>query len=82
MSKQIIDDPNHPHYGPIRRMWVILQGLGIEEDLEGSCQSWDNKSWQEVMEQCLNGERAIGLKDDNQGIMLFMLQTYYFNNFD
>lgn len=23
----IIDDPNHKHYGPIRRLWVILAGM-------------------------------------------------------
>ena len=26
---RIYDDPNHPHYGPVRRQWVIFAGLGL-----------------------------------------------------
>jgi len=28
-SYRIIDHPNHPSYGPIRRMWVILIQLDL-----------------------------------------------------
>ena len=24
---RVYDQPNHPHYGPVRRCWVILAGL-------------------------------------------------------
>lgn len=33
---RVYDDPNHPHYGPVRRMWVILAGL----DLLGFAETW------------------------------------------
>ena len=26
---RIYDNPNHKHYGPVRRMWVILAGLDL-----------------------------------------------------
>jgi len=26
---RIYDNPNHPHYGPVRRTWVILVGLDV-----------------------------------------------------
>lgn len=26
-SPRIYDDPNHPYYGPVRRMWTMLQNI-------------------------------------------------------
>lgn len=26
---RVFDDPNHPHYGPVRRMWIILVQLDL-----------------------------------------------------
>lgn len=26
---RIYDNPNHPHYGPVRRMWVVLVQLDL-----------------------------------------------------
>lgn len=43
MTKRIFDNPRHPQYGPVRRMWVILMQLGIDADRyvhEGE-PSWD-----------------------------------------
>lgn len=37
-TKRVFDDPNHPHYGPVRRMWVILAQL----DLLGSAESYEH----------------------------------------
>lgn len=28
-AKRIFNDPDHPQYGPVRRMWVILAQLGM-----------------------------------------------------
>ena len=33
-TKRVYDDPNHPRYGPVRRLWVILVGLGMLEAAE------------------------------------------------
>lgn len=29
---RIFDNPNHPQYGPVRRMWVILAQLDVLDD--------------------------------------------------
>ncbi len=31
-DKRIFDDPNHPRYGPVRRLWVILVQLNLLEE--------------------------------------------------
>lgn len=33
-AKRIFDDPSHPEYGPVRRMWVILMQLDMLADAE------------------------------------------------
>lgn len=33
-AKRIFDNPDHPQYGPVRRMWVILAQLDMLEDAE------------------------------------------------
>lgn len=33
-EKRIYDDPKHPQYGPVRRMWVILAQLDLLESAE------------------------------------------------
>lgn len=40
---RIFDDPNHRHYGPVRRLWVILVQLNLLEDAEsyGGVVPWD-----------------------------------------
>lgn len=36
---RIFDNPNHPQYGPIRRMWVVLAQLDMLETAE----EWGNR---------------------------------------
>ena len=31
---RIYDDPNHPEYGPVRRMWVILVQLDLADKID------------------------------------------------
>lgn len=33
-AKRIYDNPNHPQYGPVRRMWVVLSQLDLLEAAE------------------------------------------------
>lgn len=33
-AKRIFNDPDHPQYGPVRRMWVILTQLNMLEGAE------------------------------------------------
>lgn len=28
-DKRIFDDPNHPQYGPVRRLWVVFAQLDL-----------------------------------------------------
>lgn len=34
--KRVFDNPDHPQYGPVRRMWVILAQL----DMLGAAEAW------------------------------------------
>ena len=36
---RIFDNPNHPQYGPVRRMWVVLAQLDMLETAE----EWGNR---------------------------------------
>lgn len=42
---RIFDNPNHPHYGPVRRLWVVLIQLDMLADAEAaypdSGATWD-----------------------------------------
>lgn len=50
--KRVFDDPNHPAYGPARRVWIMLAGLDLLA--EGTDQAYrDNYgvAWDECMAQ-------------------------------
>lgn len=46
---RIFDNPNHPAYGPVRRMWIIL----VQLDLLGSAEHYrslgGNVTWDEAI---------------------------------
>lgn len=46
---RIFDNPNHPQYGPVRRMWIIL----VQLDLLGSAEHYrrlgGNVTWDEAI---------------------------------
>lgn len=35
-AKRIFDDPDHPQYGPVRRMWVVL----VQLDMLDAAERW------------------------------------------
>lgn len=41
--KRIFDDPNHPQYGPVRRLWVILAQLDLLVSAEVMPSPWDQR---------------------------------------
>lgn len=43
---RIFDNPNHPQYGPVRRMWIILAQLDLLTDAEHMEM---NKPWDEAL---------------------------------
>lgn len=45
---RIFDNPNHRHYGPVRRMWVVLTSLDILDMCESI--SWANSRTKEENE--------------------------------
>ena len=40
MAKPIWEQPNHKHYGPIRRMWVVLAQLDLLAWAEANFAFW------------------------------------------
>lgn len=62
--KRIYDDPNHPHYGPVRRLWKVL-ALIYGFDLDGVDRHWARGGevpigyWDEAMSSYL----VLGFKE-------------------
>lgn len=46
---RIFDNPNHPQYGPVRRMWVILKQLDLISSGERYPDSVSGRSWDESL---------------------------------
>jgi hypothetical protein len=45
---RIFDEPNHPQYGPVRRMWVVL----VQLDMLNAAERWSahhNCPWDESL---------------------------------
>lgn len=34
---RLFDDPNHKHYGPIRRLWIMLAQLDLLDAADHAC---------------------------------------------
>lgn len=46
---RIFDNPNHPHYGPVRRLWVILVQLDLLDSAEGYPYLGGGVTWDEAV---------------------------------
>lgn len=75
MTKRVFDDPNHRHYGPIRRMWVVLAQLCLLEDADLSGPP-DNPTWDIHMAAMLTDHPAIP-ESTHQVVFLHNLMTAY-----
>ncbi len=56
--KRIFDNPNHPQYGPVRRMWVIL----VQLDLLDAAERWGNHRivpWDEWLATMLDNNKHV-----------------------
>lgn len=53
LSTPIIDNPNHPHYGPVRRLWVMLKQLDLMDFLDQYVFGLD-ETWEEALISYLN----------------------------
>lgn len=51
----IADDPNHPHYGPVRRLWVMLAQLDMLTTAETYRSPTHDVTWDEELVIHLNG---------------------------
>lgn len=40
---RIFDNPNHPQYGPVRRMWVIFAQLDLLAEADRRVRGWDER---------------------------------------
>lgn len=58
--ERIFNLPNHEHYGPVRRQWVIFQGLGLTDD-SGADQAylrhWGT-SWDQHLSICIRYSKS------------------------
>lgn len=54
---RIYDNPNHPHYGPARRLWVILAQLDLLETAEATLFKKKRK-WDEQLAKMLDKDNA------------------------
>jgi hypothetical protein len=55
-AARIYDNPNHPRYGPVRRLWIILVQLDLLE--EADCIKWHDEGvdhkWDEALAYLLD----------------------------
>ena len=50
MSERIYNQPNHPQYGPVRRMRTVLQVLNITDEKADSCLKLEKRrTWDEFI---------------------------------
>ncbi len=54
---RIFDDPNHRHYGPVRRLWIVLVHLDLlHARFERGFENHYGLTWDECMANgCANG---------------------------
>lgn len=45
---RIFDNPNHPHYGPVRRMWIVLVQLDLLTSAEAYMDRF-GRNWDEAL---------------------------------
>jgi len=46
----IYDNPNHPQYGPVRRMWMIFTQLDLLRAAEHCMPGWDRRLAEMIVE--------------------------------
>lgn len=57
MDKRIFDNPNHPAYGPVRRVWVMLAGLDLlGDDTDAEYATQYGTRWDACMAHALANE--------------------------
>ncbi len=55
MGTRIYDNPDHPHYGPVRRLWVMLAGLDML-DFAGTWRDAAGYTWDESVSLLIGTE--------------------------
>lgn len=70
---RIFDNPNHPHYGPVRRLWVILAQLGLLEYAETYMDSF-GRSWDQALDWLLSLDQE---ESHAQRAVLFRILTEF-----
>lgn len=66
---RVFDDPKHPQYGPVRRTWVILAGLGVLE-LDSAYRQEHGHAW----DSCMAGALDEGL--DEQSVKRLVVRRH------
>lgn len=78
MAKRIFDDANHPHYGPVRRMWVMLAGLKLLEYADESVGVSGDNNLHDSWDFCLSTMLRLGRDevDVTRGLLWVILDNY------
>lgn len=66
---RVFDNPSHAGYGPVRRTWVILAGLGVLE-LDGQYRQEYGHAW----DSCMAGALEEGL--DEQSVKRLIVRRH------
>lgn len=71
-DKRIFDDPNHPQYGPVRRLWVILAQL----DLLEAGEHWGGKHfpWDRALADLIRTEPDAGESSHQRFILMQLMR--------
>lgn len=51
----ILENPSHKHYGPVRRLWIILEHFDLNGRMTEFCRSY-GKPWTHVLTHALDDD--------------------------
>lgn len=73
--KRIFDDPNHPQYGPVRRMWVVLVQLDLLNAAE-RYGTYRRMPWDEMLAGQLLARPTVRESIHQRGIIGILLEGW------
>lgn len=70
---RIFDNPNHPQYGPVRRMWIMLVQLDLLDQVEAGV-AFRDEPWDERLARLAQTQ---GERSAQRGILSDALQETF-----
>jgi hypothetical protein len=72
-SIRIYDDSNHPHYGPARRLWVVMAQLDLLKYDSEIKDKFDGMNWDEILSKELTDRSYLTEAQAQCGLLHFIL---------